>query len=295
MPLQRVTRPTGAATNVFLDAFDLGFSLRGYDWDYSKGLQFPVEYRNTDCKSSFLFSTLVSHIFHLFLFDFSHYSIQVLWPDTVGSPAGGSIIDRTLPPFIRYLRSTYATFALCITVSSAMQATYDLLTIVGITLFNQSPMQWPPYFGPFLTATSLNSFWTRGWHQFFRESFIGIGYKPCYALFGRIGGVFGVFTVSGLMHHYGLLAMGRGGEFWKVFGFFFVMGVGLVVEGLYKKVTGRKVRGFIGFIWTMVWLLGWGHMVVDAWARKGVVGSMFMPDQYRPGKYIITSLFSIYQ
>jgi hypothetical protein len=289
-PLERVVRPP--KTNVFLDAFDLGFALRGSDWHWSKGLSLPPEHRPVHSKRAFLCQTLISAVFHLTFFDLCLFTLQEMSPSTIGSPAGGSIFDDSLPPTKRYLRSTFAAFVAGIAVSSAMQGAYDLLTIIGLTIFRQSPKQWPPFFGPFLSSTSLNSFWAHGWHQLFRECFIGIGYKPFAHLFGRIGGVLGAFSASGLLHHYGLLAMGRGGEFWKTFGFFFMMGVGVVLEGLVKRVTGRKVGGWLGWIWTVVWIVGWGQLLADAWTRKGLVGSMFGPESYRPGKYIITRLLN---
>jgi len=116
-----------------------------------------------------------------------------------------------------------------------------------------------------------------------------------YFFAGRLGSIIGVFFVSGLLHDLGLWGMGRGTDFWHVVGFFLVMGVGVLIEAVWRNTSGTKVHGWIGWTWTMLWVIGWGNMVVDAWLRRGLAGSIFMPESLRPGKifldYITSNLY----
>jgi hypothetical protein len=81
--------------------------------------------------------------------------------------------------------------------------------------------------------------------------------------------------------------MGRGTNSWAVTGFFLMMGVGVILEGIFKKVTGVRVGGWGGYIWAMCWTLGWANIIVDAWARIGLMGSVFVPADVRPATNIV--------
>jgi hypothetical protein len=165
---------------------------------------------------------------------------------------------------------------------------YDVFTLVGILIFQQRPEQWPPLFNSPWLATSITAYWSSRWHQLFRGSFIGIGAKPLSFFVGRVGGVMGAFLVSAVMHDWGLWPMGRGTEFWSVGGFFLMMGVGCVLEALFKKATGLKVGGWAGWFWTMSWVVGWANIYMDAYARKGLIGSKFLPEEYTPSQMLLS-------
>jgi len=72
-------------------------------------------------------------------------------------------------------------------------------------------------------------------------------------------------------------AMGRGSDFKNVGGFFLMMGVGCILEALFNKASGAKVHGWFGWLWTTVWIVGWGNFLVDAWARRGLLGCTMIP------------------
>ena len=78
----------------------------------------------------------------------------------------------------------------------------------------------------------------------------------------------GAFFWSAVLHDFGMWGVGRGTEFWSIGGFFLMHGVGCILEALFKKATGMKVGGWVGWVWTMSWLVGWGHLLVDAYARR---------------------------
>jgi hypothetical protein len=73
-----------------------------------------------------------------------------------------------------------------------------------------------------------------------------------------------------------------------------MMGVGIVMEGMYTKVSARGVGGWSGWVWTICWVLGWANFLVDAWCRRGLVGSVFMSDSARPARYIISYISGVF-
>ena len=273
-----------------IDAWDLFFNLRGCGWNWSPALQIPPETRPTHSTSAFVAATLTSLFVHLFLFDVSHYCVQSFAPSTIGSPRGGSIFDPSLPPAYRYSRSSIITVMSALVIYCAIQIGYHLAALIGILVFRQHLSLWPPAFKSPWLSTSLTQFWAQRWHQLFRDSFISIGGYPLSLVVGRVGVVLGSFFISGLLHDFGLRNMGNGSDSRKVCGFFLMNGVGILLEHLWRRVTGSRVRGFFGWIWTAVWAVGWGNIVVDAWAQKGLVGSRFLPVHFRPSTFIFGAL-----
>ncbi|KAE9403665.1 hypothetical protein BT96DRAFT_964467 [Gymnopus androsaceus JB14] len=264
-----------------LDAFDLAFNLRGIGWDWSQSIHVPLETRPTSTKIAFVSWTLASLCLHLPILDLLHYTVQRFGPGTFGTVIGGSIFDESLPPLIRYSRSTLITFLSGLVVYCAIQIVYDISTIFGIVVLRQLPTQWPPVFDEPWKATSLSEFWAKRWHTLFRQLFVGIGGGPGYALFGRIGGVLGAFFVSGLLHYIGLFGLGNGSDVLGMIGFFVFNGCGIILEAFWKRHTGHRVGGWLGRIWTYVWLLLWANFLVDGWAQKGLIGALFFPDAQR--------------
>jgi len=105
-----------------------------------------------------------------------------------------------------------------------------------------------------------------------------------HRLFGPAGGVLGAFTISGLIHDLGLRAVGRGSDFLAVVGFFFMMGVGVILESVWITVQGKTPSGVAGWLWTFGWVALWGNIIADAWLIRGVAASGIIPEGYRPSK-----------
>jgi len=277
---------------VLLDALDLAVNLRGIGWTWSRGLRLPAENRNVKSTSTFLGQTLALFLTHIVAFDFVHYAIQSFGPTTFATAQGGTVFDASLNPFLRHARSFLITWLGGFVICFAINTLYLLLTLISVGLFGQSPSDWPPVYDKPWTSTSLNEYWTIRWHQLFRDCFISFGGKPIAFLTGRVGGVIGAFAASGLLHDFGLWGMGRGSDFQNVGGFFLMMGVGVILEHSWKAATGERVGGFFGFVWTMAWVLGWGQMLVEAWALRGLIGSLFIPDPWRPSTLLFGPLVS---
>jgi len=109
-------------------------------------------------------------------------------------------------------------------------------------------------------------------------------------LFGRVGGILGTFFVSGILHYFGLWGMGRGADFLRVGGFFIVNGIGIILEHIWRRTTGHRVCGQYGRLWAKVWVIGSGHLLVEGWATKGLIGSTFLPQYLRLTTYIFGPL-----
>jgi hypothetical protein len=60
-----------------------------------------------------------------------------------------------------------------------------------------------------------------------------------------------------VFHHIGLTTLNSKSEFWRMLVGFGMMAVGIIIEDVFKYVTGRKVRGLSGWVWTMGWILLW--------------------------------------
>ncbi|KAH9929800.1 uncharacterized protein B0H18DRAFT_996321 [Fomitopsis serialis] len=53
--------------------------------------------------------------------------------------------------------------------------------------------------------------------------------------------------------------------------------VGIILEGLWKKATGKPVGGVAGWFWTAFFVLVIGQMSTDAWATQGLIGGFIVP------------------
>ncbi|KAG2111007.1 membrane bound O-acyl transferase family-domain-containing protein [Suillus discolor] len=264
------------------NVWDLSVNLRGIGWDWAEGLRIPESSLGTKSTLEFLLITLAKLLFYALAFDATSGATRDFSPETFGSIEGGTIFDPSLPPLSRYTRSTIITILSGWTAYFVIESVYQIHAIEFVLLFRQAPSQWPPLFDAPWLSTSLTNFWGHKWHQLFRECFISVGARPLSYLLGRTGGVVGAFLVSGALHYLGLKAMERGGHPVAVFGFFIMQAIGLILEGIWKKRTGLRVDGFLGLLWTWLWVVFWANFMVDAWGRVGLVGSKFFPDDYRP-------------
>ncbi|KAH0830210.1 membrane bound O-acyl transferase family-domain-containing protein [Lanmaoa asiatica] len=271
-----------SVSSAMWNAWDLVVNLRGIGWNEPQKMHIPTPYFQVKSRLIFSLLSLGRSIFLVLVFDIMNRTIRSFGPDTFGTPKGGTIFDPSLPPSERYMKSLIVTLLSGISGYIIIEAGYQLHAALFTVLFQQHPSQWPPLFDSPWLSTSLASFWGRRWHQLFRESFVAIGSRPMERYLGRTGVVMGAFAVSGVLHDVGLQGMGQGADTPMITGFFLLHGVGIVMEHAWKQVTGRRVSGIIGWLWVTSWTLFWGHLIVDVWARRGLIGSEFCPEAYRP-------------
>ncbi|KAF9230755.1 hypothetical protein BU15DRAFT_91051 [Melanogaster broomeanus] len=273
-PLKRHIRPSNSTPSVIMDALDLATNFRGYGWDWSKGLHVPRETRPLT-RTRFVACVMLSAGLHTFISGTLHRAVQSFSLDAFCTLHGSSIFDETLPFFIRYLRSSIISIFWAFHVYSALQMKYNLCIIPAVLILRQDPLQWPPAFDAPWFATSVNDFWGRRWQQPFRQTFIFVGGHPVSLAFGRVGGVFGAFFASAVFHHIFLAPLNGQAEFWRMLVPFGMMAVGALGERTF-------LRGVMGWVWTMTWLILWGNFLVDAWARGGLIGCSSIIDSVTP-------------
>ena len=233
------------------DAFELLFAFRGIGWDYGQGVHVPQEDRPLE-RGAFLKATWGILFKYFLILDFLVASMRLI--PGVGSPFGGSMFFP-LPPIQRYAISTTIHIMTGTMLISGFETVYALVTLIGVGLFHQSPLLWPPFLDHPFSSDSLTVFWAKRWHQFLRRLFIVFGGYPGY-WFGswiskevaKVTMVLGVFTASGLYHELTTYTMGRG--FDRNITLFFVwQALAVLGERVWYKTTGRKVQGWVGLVW----------------------------------------------
>lgn len=78
-----------------------------------------------------------------------------------------------------------------------------------------------------------------------------------------------VFTYSALFHVLAHLAMDSVPSSPKIGGFFILSGLGCAAERLFRRATGRRVRGVVGWVWTWAFMLVTGRLCAEAWMDAG--------------------------
>ena len=271
-------------SSVSFDAFDLLFNLRGSGWSWSPK---AIPRRSTAPES--ISSVVATLLFNITVYDTAHYLMQCVFP-TIGNPTGGeSFFDPNLSLFLRISMAAFAGICGGVWTYSLVETLYRTATLVGRVLFRQPASDWPPVSNRPWLSTSINEYWSIRWHQLFRHVFITFGARPCGALLGRPGAIMGAFAVSAVLHHLCVWGLGNGHEFSTAGGFFLLMGLGAIMEIVFGNVTGMRVQGFAGWLWTMSWTLMWGTLMLDGWARHGMLANVF-PDRLRPGKALVDAI-----
>ncbi|KAG6328657.1 hypothetical protein ID866_10432 [Astraeus odoratus] len=271
---------------LFSNVCDLALGLRELAWqDSSRPKILPNQLSKCQKRSTFLTHRAFSASLHLVLGDMFQTILHSFSPE-LATPEGGSVFDPSSPPLRRYLRSTTMSFLLGSMIYLTTHAIYDFISFLGVLVFQQCPSRWPPLFHRPWLATSLRELWGRRWHHLNRNWLISLGAKPAYRLFGPAGGVLCAFALSGMMHDVGLRAVGRGSDFMAVFGFFFMMGVGVILELAWATAYGSAPSGVIGWLWTFGWVALWGNRLADAWLLRGAAAAAVIPEQYRPSKLV---------
>lgn len=269
------------------NAWDLIANLRGVGWDGPPKMHIAKPYFQVESRLVFFLLSLGRAVLMALVSDCLSRYIHSFGPDTFGTPKGGTIFDHTLPPLERYTKSSIVTFLSGLCAYLVIEQVYQMHAALFTALFQQHPSQWPPLFDSPWLSTSLTSFWGRRWHQVFREPFVMVGSKPMERYFGRVGATFGAFAVSGVLHDVGMRGMGRGGDTLPNLGFFLLHGAAVILEHAWKRITGRPVGGIPGFLWVYLAFVLSGQVVVDVWARRGMLASEFYPEAYRPSTLLL--------
>ncbi|OJT01603.1 hypothetical protein TRAPUB_7945 [Trametes pubescens] len=172
---------------------------------------------------------------------------------------GGTIFLPMLPPVSRYLLSTAIQFIVGIFIILTLQMVFDLFSLIGVGLLNQSPALWPPVHDEPWHMSSLHEFWSKRWHQILRSVFLVMGGYPGRWIAGDVGMLFGTFIASGMYHEVSL-CMGGAPFDVRVLVFFVAQAFGILAENAYRRTTGKRVSGWAGWLWGAIFLLGIGQL-----------------------------------
>lgn len=276
-----------------IDAVEVAVALRGIGWDFGKGVYVPKDPRPLNDRHAFLKATALQFIWTSLKLDFFDM-LQKLVPG-VGSVEGGSIFFTNLPLVPRYLLSTIITACTGALMITGFENLYAGVTLIGVGLLGQPPVAWPPLIDNPWAADSLSDLWSRRWHQALRRTFLVLGGVPGGWVAGRMGTILGAFIASGLIHEYGMALMGRGIDH-RVIIFFGLQGILIILERLFKIITGRRVGGTWGRIWAYVNMLTWAQIcgeppvhsyraaeltldlsTVNSWYLRGLGGTVVVP------------------
>lgn len=237
------------------DTVELVHTLRGLQWEFGQGVHRPKETKPLQ-RGPFLRATLISFIQNFLLLDLLESGIK-LFPG-VGEPTGGSMFYPNLSPALRY---SVATFIHMMTGSALLVGfgmVYDLITLIAVACLNSSPTSWPPVVDDPWSADSMHTFWSKHWHQLLRQTFLVLGGYPGKWIAGDLGMLFGAFIASGLFHECAMYSMGRGFDH-TVSLFFALQGPVLILERLWRRMTGRRVGGWPGRLWVYSILFLWAQ------------------------------------
>ncbi|KAI0303620.1 hypothetical protein B0F90DRAFT_1815930 [Multifurca ochricompacta] len=199
-------------------------------------------------------------------------------------------IMSTLSPAINQIGAAICAICGGVWVYAVIDSMYHIATLIGRIILRQPASHWPPNSHRPWLSTSIHEFWSFRWHQFFRHFFITFGARPGGALLGQPGALIGAFTISATIHYLGMWGLGHGTDFIAAGIFFLFMGLGTVFEDAFKKATGVRVQGMLGWLWTMLWVLVWGMVMVDGWAQRGMFSADFLPEHLRPGKLLVDAI-----
>ena len=298
-PLKRIGRePSKSLFEALINGKALLDSVTGAGWEHglpTRNVAKPApKARIAQRRWPFVLDKLATTVGRLLIFDIVHRTVTSCTHSKGSELSGFSLFDPSLPSIQRFFLTSFLSSLMAFGGVSLMSLVPDLGAAISAAL-GADPKDFPPPFHQPWLATSLSSFWGYRWHQFTRVPFVNFGGKPLAAITGwdRVGLVMGTFIASGLAHEVGCTRYPRSPPISltksKSFLFFNMMGVGVVLEHGWRTVTGRKVGGLAGRVWTFSWLIVWLNVYLDEGTRIGFFGTLgmaYVPDYIRPSTVI---------
>ena len=281
----RLDGPQKTVLDALVNAMDLVWSPTAIGWAH--GRPNPANANNKPIpRLNYLISRFLSMITHFILLDFAQRAVLVVGPRELDRVEGGSIFDASLPPVRRFICASTVTFFEACCVICGLTWTSDLAALIGIGLLGSRPERWPRAFNRPFASTSLERFWSRGWHQQARMALLGFGGGPVAYFTGskRAGCIIGTFLASALLHEVGAIPFRApsGVARYAIGGFFIMSCLGVLLELAWKGMTGRRVGGVVGWLWSCTWLLLTGNWLLDSGFQRGMVQMRSMPDESSP-------------
>ncbi|KAG8874609.1 hypothetical protein FRB97_005776 [Tulasnella sp. 331] len=269
IPGEAHLNPKGSVAQALIwgvsDAIELIISQRGIGWDFGtgEGLRLPPMQarRPINDRARWLLVTVLRDIMVNYLVV---DVINTWWrtlPEISKTPADfrslSIPLQLAIPGTVMIIIPTY------------MSMWYEVAAVFHVAILGGAPSTWPVLFGEPWKAGSLHDLWALEWHQLSRRTFLStVGY-PMRALFGTPGMMLGAFISSGLYHNLMLVGDGLPGFNLPTMFFFVVQALGLIVERIFRQMTGRKVGGMWGNAWVIAFLLITVQPMAEVWINRG--------------------------
>ncbi|GAA5856708.1 hypothetical protein JCM8547_008800 [Rhodosporidiobolus lusitaniae] len=213
------------------------------------------------------------------------------------------------PTYTHYAGEVITGFSMGIAVFAALTLGYSVATMLVFLpnvllrrVFSEASRlmpkkfdarEYPPLFNFAKRPQSVAVFWSKQWHSFFSRPFRFLAFDPLHRLisplFGplvsRPLGVLAVFALSSWLHEFGLSSATSHLSLsprplppnlpflirWGGSVYFMSQGLAIILEGAFTAVTGRRVKGWCGTGWTVVFVVGVGGVLVKAWLTLGLL------------------------
>ncbi|KAK4685662.1 hypothetical protein P7C73_g4480, partial [Tremellales sp. Uapishka_1] len=234
-------------------------------------------------------------VLHYLVLDTLMALIRHFGSSTIANPAGVPSALETFShsdtfvilPHIYPIRPYSSVVEIVVTVSVAVGVWQGLslgyhafaLSAIGTGLWEWQAWEVDLFEQPW-KADSILDLWGKRWHQMFRNQFLlltnlvlalfHLPRKPTFQLPL-------VFSFSAVYHILGQISMSPVPATIPLGLFFIVSGVGCSLEYLFKGITGRRVRGPWGRVWTWCWMVFTGRWAVAAWLDGGIGGGWLLP------------------
>lgn len=212
-------------------------------------------------------------IFHLTLLDIILYPAYFLDPTGVGSPypAGGGDLRAFCGRYgsFEWIVWGWMIFAAGAGLCVATMGTYHLCAMVGVGSGIWIDEEFPRFMDQPWRADSLNDLWGRRYHQLLRDTLI-LWTRPFENLPKSIY-ILIIFLASALFHI--IISIPFGDSTKTPYPIFYTsQGVGCTLERVYRNITGKRVSGWSGRIWTWGWLMVWAGSMVSEYYTTGWIG-----------------------
>jgi len=72
-------------------------------------------------------------------------------------------------------------------------------------------------------------------------------------------------------------------------------GIGVILEHLWKRATGRMVNDIWGWTWTLAWSLLWGVPMVNVYAKLGRFGGTSVCGRLEPSLALVALVRRLFE
>ncbi|KAG0146288.1 hypothetical protein CROQUDRAFT_722983 [Cronartium quercuum f. sp. fusiforme G11] len=216
---------------------------------------------------------------------------------------GESHLLALLAPYVNALPHTLGTWLL-------IENMCNVMTFVELAVYRFGPQVlphalspgpfdstlYPPLFPSLWGQSSIRGFWSKGWHSAFRRHITFCVASPVTQLCAPLGrkpstliGTLSAMLFSAFFHEYALVSLAPSGDpTYSTAKVWIYSAVAMLLEEIYTMVSGRKVGGWLGKIWTYSLVVLLASHAITKWINFGLGTSGIQPlAHWRWYRYVI--------